>query len=518
MAALTPTANYIDLPYGPEFHQRFDVYRHSVRDPGGNPCIIVRHPGGWGTGDKRAVSKNGQDQSNNIATQCLSQIAPNAPHFDVISIETRQTVWDSPTASATFGYDEPITRPAFFPESFSDIKLAILSIKARASQLSINPDKIILVGLSAGATMAWWSQLTAPISNVSRTTLDTYGTDYGSSGGVDSRVLGVVAIAAPIDFRKDSSGVETYNTTGFQFQQVFGRMAAAQATNIPANVRAAASILAYYENKQTRWAVPTMCVMGNTQSMISGVSYTASTGVLAKVGGFSSFVAGDKVRIYSHTEGYADSGANFPLGVVQKVAIGGIYTLSSVGANSVTLTTPLSPNNVVVTGASSGAAGYQLTSASLSSYVWNEGDVVWITAGTNAMLSPNIAGQGAGAYHVVRKVNATTIELDTCMQRGTIAASSVDFTIYPRQWAGDMTGIIVERVPAKPYADPHDVQQYGALQNALQQTNMAHMVAFDTFSASWTNENTLRVFNWMSNLLATRQNAVSLTLTGSSIQ
>jgi pimeloyl-ACP methyl ester carboxylesterase len=518
MAALTPTANYIDLPYGPEFHQRFDVYRHPVRDPGGNPCIIVRHPGGWATGDKRAVSKNNQDQSNNIATLCLSRIAPSDPHFDVISIETRQTVWDTPTAAATFGYNEPITRPAFFPESFNDMKLAIVSIKARASTLGIDPNKIILVGLSAGATMAWWSQLTAPLSNTNKTTLDTYGTDYSFAGGVDSRVLGVVAIATPIDFRKDGAGTEQYNTSGFQFQQVFGRMAAAQATNIPANVRAAASILAYYETKQTEWAVPTMCVMGNTPSMISGVSYTASTGVLSKTGAFSSFVAGDKVRIYSHTESFSNSGANFPIGVVEKVAVGGVYTLSGVGANSITLTTPLSAPSVAVTGASSSGAGYVLTSATLSSYVWREGDVVWITAGTNAMLSPDTAGQGAGAYHVVRKVDSTSIELATCMQRGSTTATSINFVIYPRQWAGDMTNIIVERVAAKPYTDPHDVQQYAALQTALQMTNMNHMVAFDTFDASWTNANTERVFTWMSNALSGRQNSVSLTLAGSSVQ
>lgn len=516
MPNITPTN--ADLVYGPSIHHRYDYYRHSVRDAGGNPCIILRHPGGWNAGDKRDASRAG-NIANDIAWGALQKLQATDMHCDVISVETRQALWNTPTAGATYGFAEPLDRPSHFPENFEDLKLAVVSIKSQAKSLGIDPQKLVLVGMSAGATMAWWSQLTAPMVANGRSSVDTYTGDASTAGGYDSRVRAVVAIAVPTDFRVQPGNIENYDLTTFPFQSVFGRFANAYVTLLPAKLRAAASVTAYYEAGETQWHVPTMVVAERPASVapITGCTYTASTLTFTKAGAFNDFVTGDSVRLFADSEAYVDAGIGLPRGYVTATAIPGVYSVASSTANTVVLNASYGPQSVVITGASSGGAGYELTAAGLSSYNWNEGDICWISGGTNVVQSNDTAGQGAGAYTVIRKIDATTIQVDKCFQRGSVAASSVNFTIFPRQFAGDLASVTVQRVPKKPYQNPHDDQQYSPLVDALRKCGLEGGVSFDAYVSGWNAANTERVLQFVKNRISEKPQGNSVTNYGSAV-
>lgn len=515
------TPNSLDLVYGPSIHHRFDHYKNPVRDIGGNPCIVIRHAGGWVSGDKRDASRAG-NIANDITWAAVQSIQASETHYDVIALETRQALWGTPTAGATIGYAEPLDRPSHFPENFEDIKLAVVAIKSQSKTLGIDPSKIVLVGLSAGATMAWWSQLTAPMVSNGRGTVDSYTSDGSTAGGYDSRVRAVVAIAVPTDFRIQPGGIENYDLTTFPFQSVFGRFANAKVPEIPAKLRAAASITAYYEAGETQWHVPTMVVAERPADVapITGCTYTASSLTFTKAGAFSNFVAGDKVRVFADSEMYENAGIGMPKGYVTTTAVAGVYAVASSTANTVVLSAPPGAVSVAITNASIPAAypgGYVLEQAGLSSYVWREGDICWITGGTGVVQSNDVSGQGAGAYRIVRKPTSTTIELDKCFQRGATAATNVNFTIFPAQFAGDLASVTVQRVPKQPYANPHEEQQYKPLVEALNKSGKAGSVSFDAYVSGWNAGNTKRVLEFLSKNISSKPEGNSITVYGSAV-
>lgn len=212
MAQVTPSTGYVDLRYGPDAHQRYDVARHPIRDPGGNPWILWRHGGGWNTNDKRQPFIAAQRGNALFAYLLNNKSGPNDAHFDVISYETRQAAWGTPntthTANTTLGwYSEVPTVPAFFPETFEDTQRCILAIKAASKGAGRDPNKGIIAGSSAGAVQAFWSQVVEPVTNA-RPSMDTRWTRYLDGGGFDSRVCGVLAHIMPVDFRKGSLTVQ----------------------------------------------------------------------------------------------------------------------------------------------------------------------------------------------------------------------------------------------------------------------------------------------------------------------
>lgn len=185
-----------DIRWGSDFAQTFDVLRHPVRDPGGNPVLVYRHGGGATLRDKRLpwiASGNG----NPLAFYCNNI---TSPHFDVISIGTRQAAWDLPMGSSPknddFGWQAPkLGRSVFPPHVWDEFKLAIIAIKARAADLGINPNKIIVMGTSFGADTFITLALTPPISGTGISRFN------GETRGFDSTVAGVIAHQIAVDLR-----------------------------------------------------------------------------------------------------------------------------------------------------------------------------------------------------------------------------------------------------------------------------------------------------------------------------
>lgn len=102
MADIVPTSSLVDVRYGPDAHQRYDVAKHSVTDPTGNPCILWRHGGGWNTNDKRQPFFRSQRGNNLFEVLLNNHRGPNDMHFTCISYETRQAAWGSPLQSKVY--------------------------------------------------------------------------------------------------------------------------------------------------------------------------------------------------------------------------------------------------------------------------------------------------------------------------------------------------------------------------------------------------------------------------------
>lgn len=253
MPSLTPQV--VDRRWGPSVHHRYDVLQHPVRDHGGNPAIIWRH-GSFGGSDKRVpwIASG----AGNALAHYLNQSAREV-HFDFISVGLRQGAWNNPSdthpSNASIGwYDEPIDGPTHYPDTFEDMKRAILAIKSAAYDLGINPGRLIVGGDSAGADVAFHSQFTEPWYR------DYAGPVGGSSrfrdgDGFDSRVQGILWHRGQPDFRY-VTGTSTETHVGSVWQNLFGTFTDAERAALPTHLRDAVSPLAYLERGDTRWAVP----------------------------------------------------------------------------------------------------------------------------------------------------------------------------------------------------------------------------------------------------------------------
>lgn len=526
MATLTPYQR--DVFYGPSIHQSYDIYRHPVRDPGGNPVIVYRHGGGWASNDKRDISVDG-NSPNRFATYVLSQTAATDTHFDIVSIETRQRSFSD--SGATGGFAQPYDEPAYFPDAWSDAKLAIVHIKSNALTYGWDPKKLVLFGNSAGASILWWSQLTDPLT----------------ISGVDSRVTAMAFEKPLVDFRIDSAGVETYSSATDNFYDyAFGTnagVAAYPGTSLPSSVRQAASVAWYYETGNLKWAVPAMVLSGPQEGIVS--AWLKGPQTIAAVSGtpFSSWTSSDKITISANQSKYTESGAAgiTDLGYMACYSQGGTYAITSIsGGNTVNLTGFNGRARITLSGATVSADGMQITSASLSSYTQVDGDLLWISSGsTNDVVISKTPGAGvmgnAGPYKITQRLPGTnTICIDRSCLRGYIASPpTVTGAVYPVDFAGLSGGssanwvpVTVKRVSAKPYVDPHDPQQYASMiatQSTGVETDMVSFVPYFQYDGNESAANldfrhTAAIYEYMGKSVNKRQNAVSVTLSGSAVQ
>jgi acetyl esterase/lipase len=114
-----------DLTYATVAGQelKLDVYRPaSLADSAGAPAVVVVHGGSWRTGDKGDV-----------------------PAFSAMLAGRGYAVFDVAYRLAP---------DARFPAAVSDVKCAIGYIKANAASFGIDPDRLVLLGRSAGAQIA----------------------------------------------------------------------------------------------------------------------------------------------------------------------------------------------------------------------------------------------------------------------------------------------------------------------------------------------------------------------------
>jgi acetyl esterase/lipase len=150
--------------------QRMDIYYPQAGGPW--PALVFIHGGGWMEGDKTGV-----DASLTSAG------------FLVASINYRMY-------------------PAYrFPAMIEDVKCAVRFLRAHAGQYYLDPQRIILVGHSAGGHLA----------ALGGAADERAGWDVGPYLDISSRVQAVVALSAPLDlsqpYPKEIAGV---------IQDVFG--------------------------------------------------------------------------------------------------------------------------------------------------------------------------------------------------------------------------------------------------------------------------------------------------------
>jgi acetyl esterase/lipase len=146
-----------DVPYcqidGLEL--KMDVYFPSSGGPW--PCMLFVHGGGWTEGDKAPMP-----------------VVPTEAGLLVVSINYRMY-------------------PAYrFPAMIEDVKCAIRFLRHHSAEFNLNPEKIALVGHSAGAHLSALAGLTEPSA----------GWDTGPYLDQSSRVQAVVAMSGPFDLAK----------------------------------------------------------------------------------------------------------------------------------------------------------------------------------------------------------------------------------------------------------------------------------------------------------------------------
>jgi hypothetical protein len=467
MPALTPTTQ--DTFYGPSIHQSYDVYRHPVRDVGGNPVLVYRHGGGWASNDKRDIGVDG-NASNRLADYLLKRTLPTDTHFDIISVESRQFSFSS--SGAAFGYAQPNDAPAFFPEAWDDLKLALVHIKQNATTLGIDPKKMVLFGNSAGATTMWWSQLTAPL------VVD----------GVDSRALAMIFEKPLVDFRRDGAGTETYSSATDNFYDyVFGTVAGVGAypgTQLSTATRNAASIAWYYETNQLQYAIPTLIMAGPQRTFTAGGTIAGPATSANLTGFFAGWVNNfDRLEIVGSPKEFTGAPNMSPAalykGYMQVAPTNGIYNVTSGGlANGRVISPACGAPAITATTSTVSRDGMQITNAAFSSYVHQDGDMLWIHA-ESAAGTAVLSQSGAGAYRVMGKsaTIANTIEIDRSCRTSSTIVGTVDATLYPRNFSVGATASF-SKIPGKPYVDPHDPQQYASMQSLNAQNQDTSLLSF----------------------------------------
>ena len=131
---------------------KLDLYY--PKSPGPWPCIIFIHGGGWTEGDKAPVP------FDPAATNCL-----------VASLNYRMF-------------------PSYrFPAMIEDVKCAIRFLRAHAAAYNLDPQRIALIGHSAGGHLAALAGLVD----------ETAGWDVGAYLEQSSRVQAVVEVSGPTD-------------------------------------------------------------------------------------------------------------------------------------------------------------------------------------------------------------------------------------------------------------------------------------------------------------------------------
>jgi acetyl esterase/lipase len=100
---------------------RFDHYR-PVRSTGATPAVVFVHGGGWMRGDP-------------------SQAAGNALHF------AREGI-------ATISISYRLAPASRFPAPLDDVRHGLRWVRAHAGELGIDPERLALLGVSAGAHLA----------------------------------------------------------------------------------------------------------------------------------------------------------------------------------------------------------------------------------------------------------------------------------------------------------------------------------------------------------------------------
>ncbi|HEX7654116.1 MAG TPA: pectinesterase family protein [Verrucomicrobiae bacterium] len=143
--------NHYDVVYGEAAGEKLYLDAHAPTSPGKHPVVLIVHGGGWMAGDK--------------ATDIVPLFAPVATNFTWFTINYRLA---------------PIHR---WPACYEDELTAIRWVKQHAAEYGGDPDKIALLGYSAGGHLV---------------------TLAGTHAPANARVQAVVALAPPTDLVADN--------------------------------------------------------------------------------------------------------------------------------------------------------------------------------------------------------------------------------------------------------------------------------------------------------------------------
>ena len=160
-----------DLEYlGPDRKEKADLYLPKPRpDDQRGPAVLIIHGGGWVGGDK------GAKREINIGTTLASH------GYVAMSINYVLAPTSQPQAA--------------WPRNLHDCKTAVRWLKLNADRLRINPDRIGVIGGSAGGHLAAMVGVTGPEAG-----LDPDGPQSGPS----YQVRAVVDMYGPLQIRTDS--------------------------------------------------------------------------------------------------------------------------------------------------------------------------------------------------------------------------------------------------------------------------------------------------------------------------
>jgi alpha-L-fucosidase 2 len=151
MAAISRASVTKDIEYGQAGGESLKLDANAPDGDGPFPVAILIHGGGWATGDKAALF--------HIPTEALSKA-----NFTWFSINYR------------------LAPKNLWPACFDDVRTAIRWVKAHAAEYKGDPNRIALIGYSAGGHLALLAATTA--------------TD-------DTRVQAVVGMSPPSDLELD---------------------------------------------------------------------------------------------------------------------------------------------------------------------------------------------------------------------------------------------------------------------------------------------------------------------------
>ncbi len=171
-------ATKYDIEYGAANGEKLLLDAHVPAGEGKFPVVLIVHGGGWMAGDK--------------ATDIVPVFAPVATNFTWFTINYRLA---------------PTNR---WPACYDDVQTAIRWVKAHAAEYKGDPERIALLGYSAGGQLA---------------------TLAGVRAGVDTRVQAVAAFAPPTDLVADN---ERRGGLSVSMRNLFN----CESTNITDSVRA----------------------------------------------------------------------------------------------------------------------------------------------------------------------------------------------------------------------------------------------------------------------------------------
>ncbi len=156
------SANRFDIEYGEAGGEKLFLDAHVPDGEGKFPVAIIVHGGGWTTGDRE--------------TDIVPVFAPVATNFTWFTINYRLA---------------PTNR---WPACFEDVQTAIRWVKQHAAEFKGDPDRIALLGYSAGGQLALLAAMSA---------------------NTDAQVQAVVGFAPPTDLVADAQrrgGLEKWSS------------------------------------------------------------------------------------------------------------------------------------------------------------------------------------------------------------------------------------------------------------------------------------------------------------------